>query len=51
MEIGENMTSKQNASSAINRARAKVRVIQKVPDTEKTDEGDRNAFCSGVNTH
>lgn len=33
MEIGERVTSKQNASSAINHAHAKVRVTQKVPDT------------------
>lgn len=35
MEIGERVTSKQNTSSAINRAHAKVRVTQKVPDTKK----------------
>lgn len=51
MEIGERMTSKQNASSAINCAHAKVRVTQKVPDTEKSNEGDANAFCSGVNSN
>lgn len=51
MEIGEQVTSKQAASSAHHRGHGKVRLPQKAPDTEKTAEGDVNAFCSHVNTN
>lgn len=51
MEIGERAISKQKTSSATNHGHAKVRVPQKVPDTEQTDEGDANTSCSGGNTN
>lgn len=42
---------KAEPSSASNHTHAKVRVTQKVPDTEQTGEGDANTSCSGVNAN
>lgn len=50
METGEQVT-KQAARSARHRGHSKVRLLQKVPDTEKMAEGDVNAFYSHVNTN